>query len=82
MDDLVNNARREIRRRITATIRLEVEPALAELYDAGRRDAELGLLDYGEREAAKALPATCPYAFDDLLADAWWPANRHGLTDD
>jgi hypothetical protein len=28
------------------------------------------------------LPAICPYAFDDLLADEWWPANRHGLADE
>ena len=78
----VYNARAEITRRITATIRREVEPGLAERYKHARGNAELELLHHNEREAAKALPATCPYAFDDLLADEWWPANRHGLTDD
>ena len=78
----VNGARREIRRRLTPTIRREVEPQLAVLYNGGRRDAELALLDHGEKEAARALPADCPYEFDDLVADEWWPANRHGLRDD
>jgi hypothetical protein len=78
---LVNNARGEIGRRLTPTIRNQVEPALSELYRRSRRNAELSLLDHKEVEAARALPADCPYAFADLLADEWWPANRHGLTD-
>jgi len=78
----VNSARREIRRRMTPAIRREVEPQLAVLYNGGRRDAELGLLDHGEKDAARALPADCPYTFDDLIAEEWWPANRHGLRDD
>jgi hypothetical protein len=75
----VNNARGEIKRRLTPTIRSQVAPALADLYRRSRRNAELSLLDHDAPEAARALPATCPYAFDDLLADEWWPANRHGL---
>jgi hypothetical protein len=78
----VNNARGEIKRRLTPTIRGQVEPALADLYRRSRRNAELSLLDHREADAARALPATCPYAFDDLLADEWWPANRHGLLDE
>jgi hypothetical protein len=27
------------------------------------------------------LPDACPYALDELLADEWWPVNRHGLSD-
>jgi hypothetical protein len=75
----INRARREIRRRMTPASRREVVPQLAALYRGGRRDAELGLLDHGEKEAARALPADCPYALDDLLAEEWWPVNRHGL---
>jgi hypothetical protein len=67
----INRARREIRRRMTPAIRHEVVPQLAALYRGGRRDAELGLLDHSEKEAARALPADCPYALDDLLADEW-----------
>lgn len=77
----VNGARREIRRRLTRSIRREVEPGLADRYAGARRDAELALLDHGEKEAARALPADCPYAINELLADEWWPVNRHGLQD-
>jgi Domain of unknown function DUF29 len=78
----VNNARGEIQRRMTATIRREVEPSLQQRYRPARRNANLSLLDHGEKEVARTLPADCPYAFDDLIADEWWPANRHGLRDD
>ena len=78
----VNSARREIRRRMTPTIRCEVEPQLAVLYKGGRSDAELRLLDHDEKDAARALPADCPYTFDELIAEDWWPVNRHGLRDD
>src|SRR5688572_24845452 len=43
----VVEARGEIERRLTATIRREVEPALAERYRRARRKAELALLDHG-----------------------------------
>ena len=78
----VNDARGEIARRLTRTIRGEVEPRLSDRYRQARRNADLALLDQGEKDAASALPPDCPYAFDDLLADEWWPANRHGLRDD
>ena len=78
----VNAARRDVRRRMTPTIWKAVENQLAKLHAAARRDAELGLLDHGEADAARSLPQDCPYALDDLLADEWWPANRHGLRDD
>ena len=78
----VIDARGEIERRLTATIRREIEPILAGLYRRSRRKAELALAAHGEADAARALPAICPYAFDDLLADEWWPANRHGLADE
>jgi Domain of unknown function DUF29 len=78
----VVDGRGEIERRMTATIRNEVEPALEKRYRRARRKAELALTDQGEKDAARALPAACPYAFDDLIADEWWPANRHGLHDD
>jgi hypothetical protein len=78
----VNGARRAIRRRLTPAIRLEVQRQLSALYAGAKRDAELGLLDYGEADAARALPQDCPYGFADLVADEWWPTNRHGLRDD
>ena len=78
----VNTARGEIQRRLTRAIRREVEPDLPELYSRARRNANLALLDHGEADAVRALPDACPYALDDLLADEWWPSNRHGLGED
>ncbi len=78
----VVDARGEVERRLTATIRTEVEPALDKRYRRARRKAELALAAHGEKDAAQSLPADCPYAFDELIADEWWPANRHGLRDD
>jgi hypothetical protein len=78
----INTARADIGRRLTRTIRRNVESDLPERYRQARRNANLALLDHGEKDAARALPQDCPYPFDDLLADEWWPVNRHGLQDD
>jgi hypothetical protein len=77
----VIDARGEIERRMSATIQREVEPALPDHYRRARRKAGLALLDHGEADAARELPPASPYDFADLRADEWWPANRHGLTD-
>ena len=50
----VNNARGEIGRRLTPTIRGHVEPALPDLYRRSRRNAELSLFDHKEPDAARA----------------------------
>jgi Domain of unknown function DUF29 len=67
---------------ITATLRREVEAVLAKTYQQGRRRAEAALMRLCEREAAQALPAACPYTFDQIVGQDWYPANRHGLVDD
>jgi Domain of unknown function DUF29 len=78
----IDDARGEIEAAITPAIRAEVEPMLPKLFDRARRKAARDLVAHGEKEAARALPADCPYAFDDLIADEWWPVNRRGLRDD
>jgi hypothetical protein len=67
---------------ITATLRREVEAELAKTYQQGRRRAEAALMRHGEGEAANALPATCPYSFDQIVSHDWYPDNRHGIVDD
>jgi hypothetical protein len=42
----------------------------------------LGFAKHGEREATQALPADCPYSFDQIVSHDWYPANRHGIVDD
>jgi hypothetical protein len=67
---------------ITATLRREVEADLTKTYQQGRRRAEAALLRHGEAAAARALPAICPYSFDQIASQDWYPANRHGVVDD
>src|ERR671918_342391 len=67
---------------ITATLRREVEAELAKTYQQGRRRAEAALMRHGEGEAATALPAPCPYSFDQIVSHDWYPDNRHGIVDD
>ena len=78
----VDDARGRIEDTITPSIRRETEPSLSKLYGRARRRVTRDLAAHGEKAAARALPADCRYAFDDLIADDWWPANRHGLRDD
>ena len=78
----VDDARARTEDAMTPTIRRETEPSLSMLYRRARRRVARDLVAHGEKKAARALPADCPYAFDDLIADDWWPVNRHGLRDD
>jgi Domain of unknown function DUF29 len=78
----IDDARGEIENALTPAIRADVQRRLPDLYARPRRKAARDLAAQGEKDAARALPPDCPYAFDDLLTDEWWPANRHGLQDD
>jgi hypothetical protein len=78
----VDSARREIARRLTSAIRRHLEGELADLYAHAAKDAARELRHHHEREAAAALPATCPYPLDRLLDEDWYPVSRHGLVDE
>ena len=77
----VNQARDEVADRLTASLRKDAEKDLATLFARGRRDADLAPMQHGEHEAARSLPATCPYSFEQIVGQGWYPANRHGLAD-
>jgi hypothetical protein len=68
------DARIEIGDKITRTIRHEVEAELARLYRQAKKQAELGLRQYGEQSVIDRLPTDCPYTFDQLLEEDWYPA--------
>jgi Domain of unknown function DUF29 len=68
----VRTQRVRLRDALTPTLRSEVESELSELYRDGRPLAEGTLHDHGERAAADALPATCPYSVDQITGD-WLP---------
>lgn len=78
----VSQARDEVEDHMTVSMRPDVAADLPKLFRRARRDAAHALDKHGERDAAKALPATCPYSFDEIVTHDWYPANRHGLIDD
>ena len=67
------DAREAVEDRLTATLRRDVEVSLPRLYRGARKQAELSLREYKEDTAAAALPATCPYSLDQILAEDWYP---------
>ena len=78
----VDQARDEIEDHLTASMRPDVEAELPKLFWRGRRDAAFGLERNGEHEAVKALPANCPYGFDQIVSHDWYPQSRHSLVDE
>jgi Domain of unknown function DUF29 len=77
----VAQARDEVEDHITASMYPDVAADLGKLFGRARRDAALSLVKHGERHAAKGLPADCPYTFDQIVSQDWYPANRHGILD-
>ena len=80
--DSIDQARDELADLLTPVLRREVEDDLATAFDRGKREAAKGLRRHGERDAATALPATCPYSLDQIVSHDWHPKNRHGILDD
>lgn len=78
----VDDARESLDDLLTPTLRRALRGDLSKLHERARRSAALELLDHGERDAARALPAECPYSLDQLLDPEWFPTNRHGLSDE
>ena len=70
----VRSARDAARRRMTGAIEKDMRQELPDLYKLARTMAEADLRRYREDRAAEALPEGCPYAFEDLLREEWWPA--------
>jgi hypothetical protein len=68
------DARQEISDKITPTMRRELEGELGRLYRDGRKRAANSFAEYGETEAIERLPTGCPYAFDQILEEDWYPA--------
>ena len=70
--DTVITQRRDLAEELTPSIRREIEPEFARLYDRACADTATSLRLHGEAGAADALPSTCPYSFDQITGD-WWP---------
>lgn len=77
----VDDARDEIGRHMTASMRPTIEAALPAIYRSARRAAERDLLDHHEVQAAGGLQITNPYPLDHLIDAGWLPASRCRLAD-
>jgi len=69
----IEDARDTLEDKLSTTLRRDAENALNELYRRGRRRAARALCQYGETEAADALPVNCPYTIDDICREDWYP---------
>jgi hypothetical protein len=69
----IADARAGIDDRITRTIRNEVESDLPRLYRQAKKQAELSLRQYGEEAVVERLPHACPYTFDQIIEEDWYP---------
>src|SRR4051812_21207857 len=69
----IDDARAEIADRLTATLRRDIEEALPRLYAVTRKQVVRDLETYSEHDAARILPAECPYTIEQILAEDWYP---------
>jgi hypothetical protein len=80
--DSIIDARHAIEDRLTPTLRQDIAATLPRLYEQARRKPENGLQVSGERDDARSRPADCPYPLEELLAEDWYPINRHGIVEE
>ena len=80
--DSILDARTVLDDKLSPSLRRDLEDHLPRLWTQARTKADNGLRRFAEPDAADLLPADLPYALDDLLSEAWYPANRRGLPDD
>lgn len=69
----IDEVRETLFDKLTPTLRRDVEKSLEKLYADGRKRAVRGLLRHGEPDAAAAIPEFCPYTFDEICQDDWYP---------
>jgi hypothetical protein len=66
-------ARQQLGRHLTATLRNAAEEHFTELYCDARDIAVVRLREHGEHVAAAALPAECPFTLDQVLTREFYP---------
>jgi hypothetical protein len=76
--ETVLDARQTLSDEISPTLRCDAEQVLDKLYADGRKRAADNLRTYGEPAAADALPQACPYSFDDICREDWYPDRPGG----
>ena len=74
----IDDARETLSDKLTPTLRRDAQEELERLYAEGRRRAVRALRRHGEPDAADALPQACPYSFDDICREDWYPDRPGG----
>ena len=74
--------RGELERRMTATNPHRGRACPRQAVSAGAAQGGAGSCSPRREGGGTGAAGDCLYAFDDVVANEWWPANRHGLRDD
>jgi hypothetical protein len=69
----LRNARKSAERRMTATLRRDLEEQLPKLFDDAHDEVAFALEHYREFQALEQLPFTNPYSLDQILDPDWLP---------
>ena len=69
----IDDARETLSDKLTPTLGRAARDGLEKLYAEGRRRAVRALRRHGEPDAADVLPTDCPYTFDQILREDWYP---------
>jgi hypothetical protein len=69
----LRNARRSAARRLTPTLRLDVEEQLPKLFEEARDEVVFALEHYQEWPALDRLPDANPFSLDEILDADFWP---------
>ena len=71
--ETIDDARETLSDKLTASLRRDAEASLDALYAEGRRRAARGLTRHDEPDTAERLPSGCPWSFDDICREDWYP---------
>lgn len=67
----VDKARGQLARKLTGTLRRKLRDEFPDAWAGGRKDAVAGLAEDGL--SAADIPADCPWTFEQLLDEDFWP---------
>jgi Domain of unknown function DUF29 len=70
----VHGARSALHTFATPSLRPKLAADLPELYEQARELAKCALYDIGQITLGESLPDACPYMFEQILDEDWWPS--------
>jgi hypothetical protein len=73
-EEKIDDARRQLGNHLTPTLETAQRDGLDDAFQRARRYAARSLARYGERDVARNLPPACPYTWEQLRDEDWYPA--------